>query len=195
MNKKNSISAIISVSLTLIGLSAFSVTPVDVQSKADSDIYKLELKDINLKPVSMSSYKGKVLLIVNTASKCGFTPQFKDLQDLQAYYGEKGLQVLAFPSNDFKQDQGSNDDIKHFSEEKYGVQFPIFDKGHVAGDETQPLFTILKKQSGSIPEEVLWNFEKFLVNKKGKVVARYRSMTKPSNKDVVAKIEELLKEK
>lgn len=195
MNIKNICSPLIAVSLSFFGLNALSVTPAEVQSKAEGDIYKLEVKDINLKPVSMSSYKGKVLLIVNTASKCGFTPQLKDLQDLQANYGEKGLQVLAFPSNDFKQDQGSNEDIKHFSEEKYGIQFPIFDKGHVSGDETQPLFTILKKQSGSIPEEVLWNFEKFLVNKKGKVIARYRSMTKPSNKDVIAKIEELLKEK
>ncbi len=183
------------LSLSFFSLNAFSGASADVQFKAEGDIYNLELKDINLKPISMSSFKGKVLLIVNTASKCGFTPQFKDLQDLQASYGEKGLQVLAFPSNDFKQDQGSNEDIKHFSEEKYGVQFPIFDKGHVAGDETQPLFVILKKQSGSFPEEVMWNFEKFLVNKKGKVVARYRSMTKPSSKDVVAKIEELLKEK
>jgi glutathione peroxidase len=159
------------------------------------ELYNIQLKTIEGKPVKMSDYKGKVLMIVNTASACGFTPQFKDLVDLQNQYGKEGFQVLAFPSNDFKQDTGSNEDVKKFAEEKYKVNFPLFDKAPVRGSDKQPIYKYLVSQRNDILNEVSWNFEKFVVNKKGEVVERYSSRTKPSDPKVVKKIDELLKMK
>lgn len=159
------------------------------------ELYKIQLKTIDGKPVSMADYKGKVLMIVNTASACGFTPQFKELVDLQNQYGKQGFQVLAFPSNDFKQDSGSNEEVKKFAEEKYKVNFPLFDKAPVRGSDKQPIYKYLVSHRNDILNEVSWNFEKFLVNKKGEVVERYSSRVKPSDAKVITEIEKLVKEK
>lgn len=161
---------------------------------AEKSVYDFEVKDIESKTVSMKSFEGKVLLIVNTASKCGFTPQLKDLVDLQKEYGPRGLQILAFPSNDFNQDKGSNVDSKEFAEKNYQINFPLMDKNPVSGDKIQPIYQFMSSQKG-FPQAVMWNFEKFIVNNKGQVVERYRSMTNPSAPEVRALIEKLLAEK
>lgn len=134
----------------------------------------LALKSIGGKEFKSDQLTDKVVLVVNTASKCGYTPQFKDLQSLYQKYQDKGLVILGFPSDDFNQDPGSDKEIAKFCELNYGVKFPLMAKGSVTGDKAQPLFRQLTKVS---PEkgEVQWNFEKFLVSRKGKVVARFRS--------------------
>jgi glutathione peroxidase len=134
----------------------------------------LALKSIGGKEFKADQLTDKVVLVVNTASKCGYTPQLKDLQALYQKYQEKGLVVLGFPSDDFNQDPGSNQEIAKFCELNYGVKFPLMAKGAVSGDKAQDLFRQLTQAS---PEkgDVQWNFEKFLVSRKGKVVARFRS--------------------
>jgi glutathione peroxidase len=170
--------------LTIV-LIAFTSNAKSIQS-----IYDIQVHDISGKPVPMSRYKGKVLLIVNTASKCGFTPQLKDLESLYKKYQSQGLEVLAFPSNDFKQDPAENSEIATFAQKNYNVTFPFFEKGSVTGDLKQPLYQALTNQkSGAIFKEVHWNFEKFLVGRDGKVIERWSSVTKPSSQDIVKKVE------
>lgn len=160
----------------------------------DTSFFDLQTKDIHGKDFPMSQFKNKVTLVVNTASACGFTPQLKDLEDLQKKYSQQGFSVIAFPSNDFKQDQGSNSEIEKFAKDKYQVSFPIMEKDHVAGKEKQPIYNFLtESKSGFLFKEVQWNFEKFLVNKQGTVVKRWGSMTKPSSDEIVKAIEEELK--
>lgn len=142
------------------------------------------------KPQSLCQYAGKVLLVVNTASYCGFTSQFKGLEALNAKYKDKGLVVLGFPSNDFgNQDPGSAKQIAEFCENTYGVKFPMFGKSHVRGDEVNPLHASLIKISGTTPK---WNFYKYLVARDGKTVKAYSSMTAPDDRDLVADVEKLL---
>ncbi len=142
---------------------------------------------------SLNDYKGKVLLVVNTASKCGFTPQFEGLEDLYETYQEQGLEILGFPCNQFgKQDPGSNDEIQEFCQLNYGVSFPMFGKIEVNGSGTDPLFKHLKKEApGALgTQRIKWNFTKFLVNAKGKVIKRYAPTVKP--KDIEKDIKKLL---
>lgn len=156
-------------------------------------LFDFKVKDIHGKDFDLAKQKGKVTLIVNTASACGFTPQMKDLQDLQTKYGPKGFTVLAFPSNDFKQDTGSNTEIEKFAVDTYKVTFPLMDKNPVAGDEKQPVYKFLtESKKGFLFTEVKWNFEKFLVGKDGKVIDRWSSMTSPTSDEVVKKIEAAL---
>ena len=155
--------------------------------------------DIDGKEVDLAKYKGKVVLVVNVASKCGLTPQYKQLVEVQKKYKEQGLVVLGFPANNFaKQEPGTNIEIKQFCSEKYEVNFPIFSKISVQGENKAPLYKELtsKKENGDFGGEIPWNFTKFLVGKDGKVVARFNPRVKPDAKEVVAKIEsELKKEK
>jgi len=141
------------------------------------------------KPQELCQYAGKVLLIVNTASFCGFTPQYKGLEALHARYQDKGLVVLGFPSNDFSQESGSNKDIADFCENTFGVKFPMFTKTAVRGSDANPLFRELAAQTGKTP---LWNFYKYLVGRDGKPVAAYASTTSPDDKDFVKAIERQL---
>lgn len=162
-------------------------------SNAANSIYEVQVNDIAGKPVPMSQYKGKVLLIVNTASKCGFTPQLKDLETMYKKYKSQGLEVLAFPSNDFKQDPAENSEIASFAQKNYEVTFPFFEKAKVSGKDKQPLYQVLTDQkSGVIFKDVQWNFEKFLVGRDGKVIDRWSSMTSPSSKDVMTAVEKAL---
>ena len=141
----------------------------------------------------MAEYRGKVLLIVNTASKCGFTPQFEGLQSLHNELGSKGFEVLGFPCNQFlNQDPGDEDAISQFCSLNYGVDFPMFSKVEVNGDGAHPLFRFLKHEAKGLmgSEKVKWNFTKFLVAPDGKVVRRYPPTTKPE--DIRADIEKLL---
>ncbi len=142
----------------------------------------------------LSDYRGKALLVVNTASECGFTPQYADLQQVYAKYKEKGLEVLAFPSNDFGgQEPGSAEQIRTFVDGEYQVEFEMFDKVHAKGGEISPLYKTLSEQTGEgIKGEVKWNFTKFLVDPQGKVVARFEPDTKPTDDEVIAAIERVL---
>jgi len=141
----------------------------------------------------LSEFKGKVLLVVNTASKCGFTPQFEGLEHLYEQYREQGLEILGFPCNQFgKQDPGNNDEIQEFCQLNYGVSFPMFGKIEVNGGGADPLFKHLKKEApGALgTQSIKWNFTKFLINSEGEVVKRYAPATKPE--DIAADIEALL---
>jgi len=165
-----------------------------IAAEPDS-LYALKATSIEGKDVALSQYKGKVALVVNTASKCGFTPQYKGLQALYEKYSKDGLVVLGFPSNDFMhQEPGTNDEIVKFCQLHYGVTFPLFEKNPVKGDKTQPVFKFLKaSEVGAKDGEIGWNFTKFLVDKNGRVAARYSSKVDPLSADVTAKIESLLK--
>jgi glutathione peroxidase len=138
------------------------------------------------KPQSLCQYSGRVLLVVNTASFCGFTPQYEGLEKLHARYRDRGLVVLGFPSNDFAQESGSNKEIADFCENTFGVKFPMFGKTAVRGADANPLFRELAAQTGRAP---LWNFYKYLVGRDGKVVAAYSSMTKPDDPAFVKALE------
>jgi glutathione peroxidase len=143
------------------------------------------------KPIS--DFEGKVLLVVNTASKCGFTPQFAGLEELYENYKDRGLEVLGFPCNQFgKQDPGSNDEITEFCQLNYGVSFPMFGKVEVNGSDADPLFKHLKAEApGALgTESIKWNFTKFLIDPSGKVIKRYAPKTKPA--DIAADVEALL---
>lgn len=144
-------------------------------------IYDFTVKDSYGDEVALSDFKGKVLLIVNTASKCGFTPQFEGLEKLYVDLAEKGLEILGFPSNQFaNQDPGTNEEIRNFCVLNYGVSFPIFEKIDVNGDNAAPLYQYLKKEKGGIGgKNIKWNFTKFLVDRDGQVVKRYASATTP----------------
>jgi glutathione peroxidase len=147
-------------------------------------VYDYKVKDIDGQAISMSDYKNKVLLIVNVASTCGFTPQYKGLQDLYEKYSQDGFEVLAFPCNQFgSQEKGSEQDIKEFCTKNYAVTFPIFRKVEINGDQAEPLFKFLKREIKGFlgTESVKWNFSKFLVNRNGQVVKRYGSLDFPEN--------------
>jgi len=144
-------------------------------------------------PIDLARYRGKVLLIVNTASQCGFTPQYKGLEELHRQFGAKGFEVLGFPCNQFgQQEPGNADDIGAFCERNYGVSFPMFAKIDVNGDSAHPLYQHLKQSAPGLlgTQGIKWNFTKFLIRKDGTVHDRYAPTTKPE--DLVADIEKLL---
>lgn len=158
-----------------------------------STVYDFAPRGMNGEEQSLDPYRGQVLLIVNTASKCGFTPQFEGLESLYETYHDLGLTILGFPCNQFgKQDPGSNEEIQEFCQRNYGVSFPMFGKLEVNGDDADPLFRHLKKEApGALGTEAIkWNFTKFLVDREGSVVKRYASATKPEQ--IAADIEALL---
>jgi glutathione peroxidase len=144
------------------------------------------------KPQSLCQYSGQVLLVVNTASYCGFTPQYKGLEALYAKYRDKGLVVLGFPSNDFAQETGSNQQIADFCESTFGVKFPMFSKSSVAGAKANALFKQLAKASGTAPE---WNFHKYLVSRNGQQILSFASETHPEDPLFVRAIEKQLSAK
>jgi glutathione peroxidase len=157
------------------------------------NIYDITVKTIRGEEKSMADYKGKVLLIVNTASKCGFTPQYKELQELYDEYKDKGFEVLGFPCNQFgQQEPGTESEIESFCQLNYGVTFPMFAKVDVNGEDAHPLFVYLTEKAPGIfgTKMIKWNFTKFLVDKNGNVVERFAPQTKPS--DLKGEIEKLL---
>lgn len=157
-------------------------------------LYSLNVKDASGKEVSLSDYKGKGLLIVNTATGCGFTPQYSGLQDLYDKYKDKGFEILDFPCNQFaNQAPGTNEEIGSFCTGRYGITFRQFDKIDVNGGNESPLYTWLKSQKGGLGNSnIKWNFTKFLINKKGEVIARYAPTKTPAaiEKDIVKLLEE-----
>ncbi len=149
-------------------------------------IYDFKEKTIDGQEITMEKYKGKVMLIVNVASGCGYTPQYEGLEALHVKYADKGLSILGFPCNQFLgQEPGTEAEIKNFCTTKFGVQFDMFSKIEVNGAHTNPLYVYLKKEAGGVlgTEVIKWNFTKFLVDKNGKVVKRYAPSTTPQDID------------
>ncbi len=159
-------------------------------------VYPFKMKDLHGKEVSLSDYQGKVLFIVNTASECGFTPQYKDLETLYQLYKNKGFEILAFPSNDFAgQEPLDGQAIQNFCTTHYQTTFPLFNKIKVIGPDADPLYRFLsnKSENGTVNMAPKWNFQKYLIDKNGKVIDYYLSTTSPLSNKVKSKVEELLK--
>jgi len=157
---------------------------------AQTSLYDIPLKDINGKDTSLKAYQGKALLIVNVASRCGNTPQYKGLEALHQKYKDQGFAVLGFPCNQFgKQEPGSNEEIKEFCSKNYSVTFPMFDKLEVKGANQHPLYKELSGKDAPFPGDVKWNFGKFLVGRDGKIVKRIEPGVKPESPEVVTAIE------
>lgn len=160
-----------------------------------ASLYDFTMDDIDGKPVNLKEYQGKVLLVVNTASLCGNTPQYTDLETLYEQYHEQGFEVLAFPANNFgQQEPGTNAEIKGFCLTKYSVSFPLFSKISVKGSDKHPLYQYLTEQS-PFPGEVEWNFQKYLIDRSGNVVGRFHHRTKPLAAEVVKEVERVLAQK
>ena len=164
-------------------------------TRAEDSVYEFKVKNIEGKEVDLSGYKGKVLLIVNVASKCGATPQYDPLQALYKKYEDKGLVVLGFPANNFGgQEPGTDTEIAEFCTSKYSVDFPMFSKVSVKGDDKAPLFSYLTSAENPDKQgDIGWNFEKFLIGKDGKLIRRFATKVDPTNADLVAAIETALK--
>jgi len=167
-----------------------------VSAQTAPSLYDIPLKDIDGKDTSLRAYQGKVLLIVNVASKCGFTPQYKGLEALQKKYESQGFTVLGFPCNDFlSQEPGTPEEIKTFCSSKYDVTFPLFEKLHVKGNEQHPLYAALTGKDAPFPGPITWNFNKFVIGRDGKIFKRFGSKDTPESKDVVAAIEAAIAQK
>ncbi|MCL6494933.1 MAG: glutathione peroxidase [Ignavibacterium sp.] len=162
--------------------------------KVKDNISSIKVKDIDGKELSLSDYKNKVLLIVNVASYCGYTKQYSGLQDLYENYKYKGFEILAFPCNQFgNQEPGTNEEIKNFCSSKFNVTFRLFDKIDVNGKNQSPLYSILTDNPVTGKGDIKWNFEKFLVGKNGKIIARFPSSVEPTSEKIVSLIESELK--
>lgn len=158
----------------------------------NTTIFDLTVKTIKGEEKQLSEYEGKVLLIVNLASYCGYTPQYKGLEQLNLKYQKLGLRVLGFPCNDYgEQEPGTNEEIQTFCSRNYGVTFELFEKVHAKGSQQHPLYKFLTS-SVEPRGDVSWNFEKFLVDKKGEVIARFRSSIAPESPELITAIEQAL---
>ncbi len=154
------------------------------------NVNDISVKDMNGNDVQLSGCSRKVLLIVNVASECGFTPQYKGLQEIYDKYKARGFEVLGFPCNDFgAQEPGNNDQIKRFASSKYGVTFKLFDKIKILGKDKSPLYERLTNNPVTTKGDVRWNFEKFLISKNGKIVKRFLSNVTPTSDEVMTSIE------
>ncbi len=161
-----------------------------------ASLYDIKLKDIDGKDTTLGTYKGKVLLIVNVASKCGFTPQYTALEAIYMKYSARNFVVLGFPCNQFGgQEPGTNGEIKQFCSGKYNVTFPLFDKIEVNGDKRHPLYAALAGKDSPFPGDIKWNFTKFLISRDGRILKRFESGIAPDSKDLTESIEAALKEK
>lgn len=193
----------VAVTLGLVQLFNSNATAADKPKPKASDVnattpaaLNFDVKTIDGEAVNLTRYHGNVVLIVNTASKCGLTGQYKDLQQLHKDYADQGLSVLGFPANNFgRQEPGTNDQIAEFCEQNYGVEFDMFEKISVKGSDQHPLYTFLtsKETNPEFAGGVKWNFGKFLINREGQVIARFSPRTKPSDKKIIAAIEAELK--
>ncbi len=163
------------------------------RAEESPSLYNIPLKNIDGEPTSLNAYKGDVLLIVNVASQCGLTPQYKELQKVFSKYRAKGFQVLGFPCNDFgAQEPGTPAEIKQFCADNYKVAFPMFDKLHVKGTNQHPLYAALTGDSSPLPGDIKWNFGKFLISREGKILKRFTPRTKPDTAAITQAIEAAL---
>jgi glutathione peroxidase len=192
--------ALVAVLLVLASAPSFQPAPAPAPASDQAGasevppVLRFTVLSITGEPVDLARHAGKVLLVVNTASRCGYTPQYEGLQALHEKYAGQGLAVLGFPSNDFGgQEPGSNAEVQQFCQARFGVTFDLFAKGPVSGEARQPLYAWLTAQeAGGESGEVKWNFEKFLVGRDGQVIARYRSKTAPDAPELVQAIEAAL---
>src|SRR5215469_4432419 len=167
-----------------------SLILVQVVSAPASSLYDIPLKDIDGKPTSLAAYKGKVLLIVNVASRCGNTPQYTALEAMQKKYETKGFTVLGFPCNDFAaQEPGTAEQIKEFCSSTYNVTFPLFEKLHVKGPEQHPLYAALTGKDSPVPGPIDWNFAKFVIGRNGEIITRFKASVKPDTQQVTSAVE------
>jgi glutathione peroxidase len=177
---------------SLLILAALSLVQVTCTEAAES-IYNVPVKDIDGKATSLKPYQGKVLLIVNVASKCGYTPQYAGLEALQKKYEDKGFTVLGFPCNQFGgQEPGTGEQIKQFCTSKYHVTFPMFEKIEVNGPNRHALYVMLAGDSSPYPGKITWNFNKFLIGRDGKILKRFDSKVKPESPELEQAIESAL---
>jgi glutathione peroxidase len=186
------------ISLFLLAIPLLLVAravPANEPAKKPAPALSFKAQSIDGKEVDLSKYQGQVLLIVNTASQCGYTPQYEGMEAIYKKYKGKGFKVLAFPANEFgRQEPGSNAEIKTFCSTKYSVTFPLFSKIVVKGEGIHPLYQFLtsEKTNPKFAGDIPWNFTKFLVNRKGEVVARFEPKDKPESPKVTKAIEEVL---
>ncbi|MGY3087861.1 glutathione peroxidase [Hymenobacter sp. UYAg731] len=191
--KKSLLLTLATAATAVVFIAARPAAPLAMTTPAETaaaaSVYDFTVKSIDGKEVKLSKYKGKKLLIVNTASKCGFTPQYKELEELSKKYGNKVV-VLGFPSNSFKQELTSNEEVASFCEKNYGVTFPLFETVSVKGDDATPLYKYLsdKTKNGAVSDAPSWNFCKYLVDEKGHVVKFYNSKVTPLSPELVADI-------
>ena len=174
--------SIFTIAVILLGL-AISAKLYSTEKEMKNTIYQFEAETIDGENISLKEYEGKVVLVVNVASKCGFTGQYDGLQKLYEKYKDRGFVVLGFPCNQFRnQEPGSNEDIKEFCSTTYGVTFPMFSKIDVNGENAHPLYKFLTSEKGGlINDKIKWNFTKFLVDRNGKPVERFATPTKPAS--------------
>jgi glutathione peroxidase len=161
-----------------------------------SSVYEFTMNSIEGHPMPLANFQGKVMLIVNVASKCGFTPQYEGLEAVYEKYKDQGFVIVGFPANNFMaQEPGTNEEIKTFCSTKYNVKFPLYSKISVKGDDKAPLYQFLTDQAANPKTggEIKWNFTKFLVDRNGKIVARFESPVKPESPEVTSAIEKALK--
>jgi glutathione peroxidase len=183
------------ISLGILVTFGITFLPAD-KSKQISPIYNFTVTDIDGNEVMLSEYQGKVMLIVNVASQCGYTPQYEGLQKIYEEYRDMGLVILGFPANNFgNQEPGSNEEIKEFCSLNFGVTFPMFAKISVKGADIHPLYQYLTAEESNpkFAGEISWNFNKFLVDPSGKIIARFESKDKPESEKVLQAIEMALK--
>ncbi len=175
--------------------SSLRIPDADAQVRSMNALYDIKAKDIEGTERSLSEYQGKVLLIVNVASKCGFTPQYTGLEKLYKRYHDRGFEILGFPANDFlRQEPGTDAEIKSFCSTRYEVTFPMFSKITVKGKEIHPLYTFLteKETNPTFAGKITWNFNKFLVDRAGKIVERFDSKVEPMGDRIPRAVEEML---
>ena len=173
-------------------LSALALAGV-VSSFGAGSVHEIKINTLDGKPSSLGAYKGKVVLLVNVASKCGLTPQYEALQSLQEKYEAKGFTVVGVPCNDFgSQEPGSSEEIQKFCKENYEVTFPLMEKIHVKGEGQHPLYARLTGKGAEFPGDIAWNFGKFLIGRDGKVLKRFEPRTTPDSAEVTSAIEAAL---
>ena len=184
------VSVIISHMKSVIVAVTLLLSLITVVSAQAGSLYDIPLKDIDGKPTSLAAYKGKVLLIVNVASKCGNTPQYAGLEAMQKKYEAQGFTVLGFPCNDFAgQEPGTAEQIKQFCSGTYSVTFPLFEKLHVKGPGQHPLYAALTGKTSPVPGPIDWNFAKFVIGRNGEIITRFKASMKPDSQEVTATVE------
>lgn len=179
-----------------IVLAALLTVGCIAMTNAAPNLHDIKVKDIDGKDTTIGAYKGKVLLIVNVASKCGYTPQYMPLEALYQRFKNIGFEILAFPCNDFGgQEPGTLKEIKAFCTDNYSVTFPLFDKVHAKGTQQHPLYAALTGKESPFPGDIKWNFTKFLVSRDGRILKRFESKVSPDDPELVKAVEAALKSK
>jgi len=196
MKLKLSVIVFILTSLLLLSFSAVSKYSVNNSGgELKDNINDINVLDMENHLIKLSDFNGKVLMIVNVASECGYTPQYKGLEEIYKKFSSRGFEILAFPCNDFgEQEPGTNEQIQQFCSANYGVTFKLFNKIKVLGENKEPLYERLTNNSVTENSDIKWNFEKFLISRDGIIVARFKTKIEPTSKEVINAIEKQLKQ-